>query len=123
MAGYLPPPPTQNPDTSTRIWQDWYRQLQKYLTGISTLDWSLLDLTDAALSDIPDRDHNDLLNFDGGTTGEYYHLTSAQHTDLTDGGATTLHKHDHGGQDGLTDDDHTQYWNAARGAARVSLRI
>lgn len=30
-------------------------------------------------------------------------------TDLTDGGATTLHKHDHGGQDGLTDDDHTGY--------------
>lgn len=29
--------------------------------------------------------------------------------DLTDGGATTLHKHDHGGQDGLSDDDHAQY--------------
>lgn len=29
--------------------------------------------------------------------------------DLTDGGATTLHKHDHGGQDGLADDDHTGY--------------
>lgn len=30
-------------------------------------------------------------------------------TDLTDAGATTLHKHDHGGLDGLTDDDHAQY--------------
>ncbi|KKK85071.1 hypothetical protein LCGC14_2776980, partial [marine sediment metagenome] len=29
--------------------------------------------------------------------------------DLTDAGATTLHKHDHGGQDGLGDDDHTIY--------------
>lgn len=39
-------------------------------------------------------DHNSLSNFDGGTTGEYYHLTAAQHSDLTDGGNTTLHAHD-----------------------------
>lgn len=38
-------------------------------------------------------DHNSLSNFDGGTTNEYYHLTAAQHTDLTDGGDTTLHAH------------------------------
>jgi hypothetical protein len=36
-------------------------------------------------------------------------LSTAQYTDLTDAGATTLHKHDHGGMDGLGDDDHTQY--------------
>lgn len=30
-------------------------------------------------------------------------------TDLTDGGASTAHKHDHGGQDGLIDDDHSKY--------------
>ena len=30
-------------------------------------------------------------------------------TDLTDGGSTTLHTHDHGGLGGLSDDDHTQY--------------
>ncbi len=60
-------------------------------------------------------------------TGTYYldsaNFTGTNWTDLTDTGATTLHKHDHGGMDGLTDDDHGQYWNAARGAARVSLRI
>ncbi len=60
-------------------------------------------------------------------TGTYYldsaNFTGTNWTDLTDTGATTLHKHDHGGQDGLADDDHTHYWNAARGAARVSLRI
>lgn len=93
MAGYLPPPPTQNPDTNTRVWQDWYRQLQKYLTGLSTLDWSLLDLTDASLADIPDRKHNDLQSIQGGTTSEYYHLTSTQHTDLTDSGDSALHYH------------------------------
>lgn len=33
-------------------------------------------------------------------------LSPTDLTDLTDGGATTLHKHDHGGQDGLDDNDH-----------------
>jgi hypothetical protein len=46
-------------------------------------------------------------------SGAYYldsaNFTGTNWTDLTDAGATTLHKHDHGGQDGLTDDDHTQY--------------
>ena len=36
-------------------------------------------------------------------------LTPTQKTDLTDAGATTLHKHDHGLLDGLADDDHPQY--------------
>jgi len=40
-------------------------------------------------------------------------FTGTDWVDLTDGGASTLHKHDHGGQDGLSDDDHTQYLLAA----------
>ena len=36
-------------------------------------------------------------------------LTQTEVTDLTDGNASTAHKHDHGGQDGLTDDDHVRY--------------
>ena len=39
-------------------------------------------------------------------------LTAIQKTDLTDAGASTAHKHDHGGQDGLADDDHTIYIKA-----------
>jgi hypothetical protein len=39
-------------------------------------------------------------------------LTEAQKTDLTDSGASTAHKHDHGGMDGLDDDDHNAiYYN------------
>lgn len=37
--------------------------------------------------------HNNLASPDGGTTGEYYHLTHTQYDDLTDGGETTLHSH------------------------------
>jgi len=39
-------------------------------------------------------DHNDLSNLQGGTTDEYYHLTSTQRTDLTDSGDCSIHKHD-----------------------------
>lgn len=45
-------------------------------------------------------------------------LTRTEKTDLTDGGATTLHKHDHGGMDGLAGDDHSQYHTNARGDVR-----
>jgi len=38
-------------------------------------------------------DHNNLGGLQGGTTGQYYHLTAANHTDLTDGGDSTLHYH------------------------------
>lgn len=37
--------------------------------------------------------HNDLSGLQGGTSNEYYHLTAARHTDLTDGGDSTLHFH------------------------------
>lgn len=37
--------------------------------------------------------HNDLLNIQGGTTNERFHLTSAQSSGLTTGGNTTLHHH------------------------------
>lgn len=38
--------------------------------------------------------HQDLLNLQGGIANEYYHLTAVQHTDLTDGGNSSSHKHD-----------------------------
>jgi hypothetical protein len=48
-----------------------------------------------------------------GQEGSYYvdsdNFGGTEWTDLTDSGASTLHKNDHGGQDGLTDDDHSQY--------------
>ena len=37
--------------------------------------------------------HNELDNLQGGTTNQYYHLTSTEHTDLTDAGDSSLHYH------------------------------
>ena len=51
-----------------------------------------------------------------------YRLESADHNHQSTGAQAG--QLDHGlALTGLTDDDHGQYWNAARGAARVSLRI
>jgi hypothetical protein len=58
-----------------------------------TIPWNSVDKTGANLTDLPTRTHNSLQSLQGGTTGEYYHLTSAQATDLTDTGNTTLHNH------------------------------
>ncbi len=56
-------------------------------------------------------------------SASYTHLTAVNATDLTDGGATTLHKHDHGNLDGLADDDHTQYHNNTRGDLRYPALV
>ena len=96
-----PPPPTNQP-----IFDRWAWLLWKRLTATGQLLWDGLSFVGSNLTDIETRNHNDLQNLDA---GDYVHLTAANHTDLTDGGATTLHKHDHGGMDGLGDDDHTQY--------------
>jgi hypothetical protein len=61
--------------------------------------------------------HNAMSGLQGGTSGEYYHLTAAQVASLGTGTGTS----DHGALTGLSDDDHTQYHNDTRGDARYSL--
>jgi len=70
------------------------------ITGDLTIEGGDLTLGDA------DSAGTIVFNSGAGATDT---LTYAEVVDLTDAGATTLHKHDHGGQDGLGDDDHTQY--------------
>ena len=63
MADRLPPIPHDNPQTSFE-WIDWYTKL--------------INLVNSGA--FP---HNSLTGLQGGTSGEYYHLTSAQYTTLT----------------------------------------
>ena len=53
---------------------------------------------------VPEKVRTSRLEDDLGTQ-----LTKTEKEDLTDAGATNLHKHDHGGMDGLGDDDHIIY--------------
>lgn len=82
----------------------------------------------ADLADLATQPHSALT----GVTADQHHAeahTIASHSDtsatgsnlntLVGGGATTLHKHDHGGQDGLNDDDHPFY---AKGVVTAASR-
>ena len=63
------------------------------ISSSGQLLWSYLDFTGSNLTDLATRNHNDLENIAGGALNDYYHFTVAQHTDLTDGGDSTLHYH------------------------------
>ena len=88
----LPPPPT-NDQTGSYAWLEWFRQLRNYIATVGSVPWNIIDFSGSTISDIANRAHNLLQSIQGGSSGEYYHLTATQHTDLTDGGETTLHTH------------------------------
>lgn len=66
-----------------------------FLKGASTA--SLIESAyDMSFTGSQISDHNSLTGLDGGTAGEYYHMTHTQHDVLTDGAASdadTLHTH------------------------------
>jgi len=80
-------------------------ELDAYYYTQTALDGGALDTryyTEDEIDDIIDDieagiiigPHNSTLDKQGGTTDQYYHLTAAQHTDLTDGNDCASHKHD-----------------------------
>lgn len=73
MPYILPPVPYDQPQTSYE-WIDWYTKLINQINAGTA--------------------HNVLNSIQGGTANQYYHLTQTQHTDLLDGGFSTLHKHE-----------------------------
>lgn len=88
----IPPPPVSSDDKT--VWNNWYISVKDAINSIrAELKWVNLVFTGSKITDIVDRNHNDLLSINGGTTTERYHLTAAQWTDLTDGGTSILHIH------------------------------
>ena len=70
---------------------------------------SAIDSLDATVDGLSSGswNHNDLASIDGGAPGEYYHLTAAQHSDLTGAGnADAQHSHDADNILGVTAGDH-----------------
>ena len=53
-------------------------------------------------------DHQSLLNLQGGSVAERYHLLLAQYSGLIGGGSTTLHKHSHTNLDNIGTKTHPQ---------------
>ena len=74
--------------------QEWVRSVTNLLyTPAGLIPWASVDKTGSNLTDIATRLHNSLQSIQGGAVGDYYHLTGAQATDLTDAGDSTLHFH------------------------------
>lgn len=78
----LPPPPVQDAQGSY-AWLDWYRQLRNYISQTGSVPWAVIDFAGSNITSIASRSHQNLQALQGGTTGEYYHLTSAEYSTLT----------------------------------------
>jgi hypothetical protein len=106
----VPPPPLSTQDQG--VWSTWYVRVKDAINQLrDNLSWTSLSFVGSNITDILTRNHNDLQNIQGGGSTERYHLTLASHTDLTDGGATILHKHDHNLQDGLQGGTTDEYYH------------
>jgi hypothetical protein len=78
MAIKLPPPPILD-NQNNFSWLDWHRQVQVFVKSAgSTASWTDIDFTSSDITDIVNRDHGNLQGLQGGTSGEHYHLTSAE---------------------------------------------
>ena len=77
MAFKLPPPPPSN-DLKGSAWQDWFFKLAAAFTTLKAVLWNAIDFAGSNLTDLVTRNHNDLQGIQGGATGNYQHLTTAQ---------------------------------------------
>ena len=78
----LPTPPIHDQEFSYQ-WREWLRRTYVRVAGAAQILWSQIDKTGSNITDIESHRHRDLQDLQGGTTAEYYHLTSAQHTETT----------------------------------------
>lgn len=81
MSTNLPPIPLGDIRDFPFTFQEWLRKINQILSS-SGIAWSLIDFTGSDLDDIETKNHNDLDNIQGGSAAEYYHLTSAQNTQV-----------------------------------------
>ena len=83
MAGLPPPPINDKPGSFT--WLEWYRQLRNYVSTSGSVPWYIINFSGSNITDIANRNHNNLQGLQGGTSGQMNHLTNAQITDLITG--------------------------------------
>jgi hypothetical protein len=93
MSTFPQPPLNDSKNVLSRAWHIWHDRLAKFLSDSAGLiPWTSVSKVGSNLTEITTRNHEDLQNIN---TATYTHLTAANHTDLTDGGETTLHTHTH----------------------------
>jgi hypothetical protein len=81
MALGLPPPPTRA-DNGDFAWVSWYNQLYTLLSTTGAVAWSQVDKAGSSIADLQNKNHSLLTGLQGGTSGQYYHLTAAEYATL-----------------------------------------
>jgi len=82
----LGPPPLHTP-ISSHLWIKYFEELSRSLGGGASVGtFNGLNFTDSNITSIATRTHNSLQSHQGGSSGERYHLTLAQHTGVIAGG-------------------------------------
>jgi hypothetical protein len=81
MSG-LPPPPT-NDQQGSYAWLEWFRQLRNYISTVGSVPWNIINFAGSTISDIANRSHQLLQSLQGGTTGQYYHLTQSDYNEVS----------------------------------------
>jgi len=90
MAVILPPTPIGVPPGHS-FWNDWYEKLRTVINnGAISVTWANINFSGSTLSSIASRPHSSLQSIQGGTSGEHYHLTAAQHAALAAGNHNDL---------------------------------
>lgn len=75
---------------NSQRWLEWFRLISLEINEISTVTWGNINFTGSNITDIVSRQHNNLQLIQGGTSGQYYHLTAAQHAALSAGPHNSL---------------------------------
>lgn len=90
MSIQIPPPPPPGAGFESNQWQTWLLKLYQQQVIPSTVTWGNIDFTGSNITSIQTRQHNSLQSLQGGASGDYYHLTSSQVTDVLGNGIGTV---------------------------------
>lgn len=82
MAVGLPPPPI-NDKPGSYTWMEWYRQLRNYVSTSGSVPWYIINFSGSNLTDIANRNHENLQGLQGGDSGQHYHLTAQQYAGVS----------------------------------------
>ena len=83
MAQLIPPTPLNAPMNSD-VWNRWLETVRQIVNATASgVTWSSINFAGSNLTDLATRNHNNLQSIQGGTAGEYNHLTNTQLTRAT----------------------------------------
>lgn len=84
MADIIPPLPSGVPPGSS-FWNRWAEELRRLVNDLAdnVVAWTGINFSGSSITDIQSRPHNNLQSFQGGAAGEYFHLTTVQHSRVT----------------------------------------